>query len=595
MNLLSQDHMDGGILFLWVWERVKFMELRQYVIQIDFIDRFGLGYEIFEVLKRHHINLLGTEATADRGMMIKFVSLTLKDVQDLMCALEHLDGVTGVAFRHHMQCEERELELRTILNSISEGIIAVDKDGKVSHMNAVAAQTLECTREEVLGQKMNEFFQTQMPLIDILRTGRPYYLKEIRFKRDQRLIHYLSSGVPILDERGEVIGGVATLNDYQQVEALISKVGGRKQLTTFDDIIYQSSKMRHVVETARTVAKGNSTVLLRGESGTGKELFARAIHMESNRSTASFIVINCAALPSTLLESELFGYEEGAFTGALKGGKKGLFEQADGGTLFLDEIGEISPQVQVNLLRVLQEGTIRRVGGTREISVDVRLIAATHRNLEEMIYKGDFREDLYYRLNVIPLRIPALRERMEDIPLIVQHLVRKISARLNRPEICLMSDSIQLLMNKAWPGNVRQLENVVERIINMMDLKEMDFEGMDAVEFDEWAMHQGTHVAQSEQMEHDRAQRLNAEIQVRRDRKYGTENKESIFVRIPAFGKWPPLKLIMGEVEKRILLTVLEKHPTSRKAGKVLGVSGTTILNKMNAYGISVSREDEEF
>lgn len=597
------------------------MELRQYVIQIDFIDRFGLGYEIFEVLKRNHINILGTEATADKGMMIKFESATIEEVQDLMASFKRLEGVTGVVFRHHMQCEEREHELRTILNSISEGIIAVDKDGKVSHINAVAMQTMGCTREEVLGQKIDEFFQMQMPLIDILQTGQPYHLKEIRFRRGQRLIHYLTSGVPILDERGEIIGGVATINDYQQVEALISKVGGRKRLTTFEDIIYQSPKMKQVVETAKTVAKGNSTILLRGESGTGKELFARAIHMESHRSNAPFIAINCAALPSTLLESELFGYEEGAFTGAAKGGKKGLFEQASGGTLFLDEIGEISSQVQVSLLRVLQEGTIRRVGGVREIPVDVRIIAATHRNLEEMIHKGDFREDLYYRLNVIPLRIPPLRERVEDIPLIVQHLVHKISTKLNRPEICLTRDSLQLLMNKPWPGNVRQLENVLERMMNMMDLK-----AMDSIEFNEWALQtlnqgmgkehppeanesytdngiwghipkrtdQSKQAAQIEQRVNDNANRQNAEIQVRRDRPAGIENNNSIHVRIPILGKWPPLKVMMGEVEKRILLAVLEKYPTSRKAGKVLGVSSTTILNKMNAYGITASREDEE-
>lgn len=561
------------------------MDPQEYVIQIEFTDRFGLGYEIFETLNSHQINLLSTEATADKGMMIKFESTSAEKVGELMMAFRSLEGVTQVIFRHHMLWEEREHELRTILNSVSEGVIAVDKEGKVTHINSVALNTFDCTREDVIGQKMDEFFQTPMPHLDSLKKGQAYHLKEIKFKRGPRLIHYLTSGVPILDDNGQVIGGVATMNDYQQVEDLISKVGGRKRLTTFEDIVYQSAKIRQVVETAKTVAKGKSTIMLRGESGTGKEMFAQAIHMESHRSDAPFIAINCSALPSTLLESELFGYEEGSFTGAIKGGKKGLFEQATGGTLFLDEIGEISAQFQVSLLRVLQEGTVRRIGGVREIPVDVRIIAATNRNLEEMIHKGEYREDLYYRLNVIPLRIPPLRERLEDIPLLVQHLVHKVSAKLDRPEICLTRESMQLFMDKPWPGNVRQLENVLERFINIMDINNMDVQ-----EFNEWALHS---LNQSERVING-VNYQNAEIQVRKEQQDGMENRDSIHVRIPILRKWPPLKAMMGEVEKSILLTVLEKYPTSRKAGKVLGVSSTTILNKMNAYGITTSRENEE-
>jgi len=315
--------------------------------------------------------------------------------------------------------------------------------------------------------------------------------------------------------------------------------------------------MRHVIKTAKMVAKGNSTILLRGESGTGKELFARAIHRESLRAQAPFIPINCAALPDSLLESELFGYEEGSFTGAARGGKKGLFEQADHGTIFLDEIGEIPNQVQVRLLRVLQEGMIRRVGGSKELSVDVRIVAATHRNLEEMIPKGEFREDLYYRLNVIPLRIPPLRERSEDIPLIAQHLIRKISEKLGKSEIHLTKESLDLLMGQTWPGNVRQLENILERIINVMDCAELKPQHLY-----EWTDLVST--------------------------PHPAEREEGIFqIQIPVDKEWPPLKKIVSEVEKQVLIRVLETHASSRKAGKILGVSNTTILNKMKSYGIS--------
>jgi len=341
----------------------------------------------------------------------------------------------------------------------------------------------------------------------------------------------------------------------QELKEIISQIDS-KELMSFAGIIHQSAKMRHVIETAKMVAKGNSTVLLRGESGTGKELFARAIHRESLRVQAPFIPISCAALPDSLLESELFGYEEGSFTGAARGGKKGLFEQADHGTLFLDEIGEIPTQVQVRLLRVLQEGTIRRVGGTKEISVDVRIVAATHRNLEEMIQKGEFREDLYYRLNVIPLRIPPLRERSEDIPLIAQHLIRKISEKLGKPEIHLTKETIDLLMGQTWPGNVRQLENILERIINVMDSVEIK-----PHLFYEWTDLVSTpHTAKCED--------------------------GNFQIQIPVGEEWPTLKRIVSEVEKQVLMRVLETHSSSRKAGRVLGVSNTTILNKMKSYGI---------
>ncbi len=340
------------------------------------------------------------------------------------------------------------------------------------------------------------------------------------------------------------------------LKEIISKIDLKEHLMSFEEIIYQSEKMRHVIETAKMVSKGNSTILLRGESGTGKELFARAIHRESLRVQAPFIPISCAALPDSLLESELFGYEEGSFTGAARGGKKGLFEQADHGTLFLDEIGEISTSVQVRLLRVLQEGMIRRVGGSKELSVDVRIVAATHRNLEEMIQKGEFREDLYYRLNVIPLRIPPLRERSEDIPLIAQHLIRKISEKLGKSEIHITKESINLLMGQTWPGNVRQLENILERIINVMDSAEIKPQL-----FYEWTDLVST--------------------------PHTTECVEGNFqIQIPVEKEWPTLKKIVGEVEKQVLMRVLETHSSSRKAGRILGVSNTTILNKMKSYGI---------
>ena len=229
----------------------------------------------------------------------------------------------------------------------------------------------------------------------------------------------------------------------------------------FDNMVGKTSAMRQIFESIRQVSKWDTTVLVRGESGTGKELIANAIHYNSPRVNGPFVKLNCAALPDSLLESELFGHEKGAFTGAVKQ-RKGRFEMADGGTLFLDEIGEISASFQAKLLRILQEGEMERVGGTDTLSVDVRIVAATNRNLEEEVRQGRFREDLYYRLNVMPIKLPPLRERLEDIPDLARFLVEKLSARQGR-ELKISEGALRMLLGHDWPGNVRELENCLER------------------------------------------------------------------------------------------------------------------------------------
>lgn len=533
------------------------MQVYEFVIQIDFIDRLGLGYEILEVFKNRKINMLSMEAKANKAIMIKFESVSGGYLQELINDLKQIEGIINISLKDQMPCEQREHELTTILNSVSEGIIAVNKDGQITHINEMASKICHSTKNELVGKNIAEVLSPEIPMLQTIRDGEPYNLKEIKMKKGSKSFHYLTSGVPVLNEKGQIIGAVATIKDFRQIEEIISKVDKRKNsMTTFEGIVHQSAAMRRVIETAKVVAKRNSTILLRGESGTGKELFARAIHMASDRSHAPFTAINCGALPENLLESELFGYEEGAFTGAAKGGKKGLFEQANNGTLFLDEIGEISQQMQVRLLRVLQESTIRRVGGSNEIPVDVRIIAATHRNLENMIQSGLFREDLYYRLNIIPLRIPPLRERPEDIPLLAQYLVRKICAKLNKPEICLTKDSVEYLMAQQWPGNVRQLENTIERIMNLMGAA-----GLHDQYFYEW-IDLETAPKNVKQHDHD-------------------------YIKIPVTEDWPTLKDIVADVEKQVLVKVLKKHPSSRKAAKVLGVTNTTILNKIKSYGLA--------
>jgi two-component system, NtrC family, response regulator PilR len=244
---------------------------------------------------------------------------------------------------------------------------------------------------------------------------------------------------------------------------------------SLDNIVGSSAAMEKLKQTVRTVASTASTVLIHGESGTGKELVARAVHICSPRATEPFVSVNCGAFPETLLESELFGYLKGAFTGATQN-KRGLFEVASGGTLFLDEISEMTLAMQVKLLRVLQERTVRPVGGTSEISVDVRVIAATNRNLDKAVAENLFREDLYYRLNVIPIRVPNLRERREDIPLLANHFLKKYAAAANRSILRMHKDSLDALCDYEWPGNVRQLENTVERAVALETADELHIE-----------------------------------------------------------------------------------------------------------------------
>ncbi|HEU5163109.1 MAG TPA: sigma-54 dependent transcriptional regulator [Thermoanaerobaculia bacterium] len=264
------------------------------------------------------------------------------------------------------------------------------------------------------------------------------------------------------EEISLLVGRIIKVKNLQRENLIL-----RKKLTkqySFQDIISKNPKMNEIFELIRDIASLRSTVLVQGESGTGKELIARAIHFSGDRARRPFVAVSCAALAETLLESELFGHERGAFTGATER-RRGKFEMAEGGTLFLDEIGDISPKVQVDLLRVLQERTFFRVGGTQEVSVDVRVIAATRVNLQEAVAAGTFRDDLFYRLNVINIRIPPLRKRREDIPLLAQAFVERIARELDREAVDLSEGAMKLLIDHDWPGNVRELENAVERAL----------------------------------------------------------------------------------------------------------------------------------
>jgi len=363
--------------------------------------------------------------------------------------------------------------LEAIINATQDAISVVDKEGRGIMINPAYKRITGYSEADVLGKPATvDIAQGESVHMKVLATRRP--VRGVQMKVGRAKKDVLVDGAPIM-VNDQLVGSVAVIHDISEIKRLTEELDKAKQIIRtleakydFKDIIALSPDMVRVVELARKAANTPVTILLLGESGTGKELFAPAIHNSSRRRHNQFIRVNCAAIPDSLLESELFGYSEGAFTGARRGGKKGLFEQASGGTIFLDEIGEVSLNVQAKLLRVLQEREIVRVGDAKPIPVDVRIIAATNIDLEKAVAAGKFREDLYYRIRVFPLYIPPLRERREEIPALARHLLRKFNQEYGRVVEDISQEAIALLQEYSWPGNVRELENILGRaIINM--------------------------------------------------------------------------------------------------------------------------------
>lgn len=358
--------------------------------------------------------------------------------------------------------DERET---VILDSVNEGVFTVDQEWRITTFNAAAERITGISRREAIGSRCCDVFRADIcekscALRRTMTSGLPVInaTAHIINRQGERIPIRISTAL-LEDNAGAVIGGVETFQDLSQVEQLRKELQGRY---TFEDIVGRGPAMMRLFEVLPLVAESDSTVLIEGPSGTGKELFARAIHNLSRRKKKPFVAVNCAALPDTLLESELFGYKAGAFTDA-KRDKPGRFSLANGGTIFLDEIGDISQALQVRLLRVLQERTIEPLGSVQPVAVDVRVIAATNRVLLDEVRAGRFREDLFYRIHVVHLELPELRKRREDIPLLVEHLVAKFN-RLQGREIAGVSDGVMArLMEYEYPGNVRELENIIEQ------------------------------------------------------------------------------------------------------------------------------------
>ena len=447
-------------------------------------------------------------------------------------------------------------QLTTLFDTVQEGIIAVDRNGKIVNINAAAAKMLQVSQKPVLGKEL-ALLLSGLPLADSLATGHDVFNREaFRLIRGQR-VYYVATVKTWLGGT-EVWGAVVTLREMAEVKKIVSNFSTQEHCFSFEMILGDSPALAKAKQEAAQAAAGNVTVLIQGESGTGKELFARAIHNASARRDKPIIAINCAAIPEALLESELFGYEEGAFTGARRGGKPGKFELADGGTVFLDEIGDMSLSLQAKLLRVLQERKIERVGSTETTAIDVRIIAATHKDIEAMVRQGEFRQDLYYRINVFPLQIPSLRQRRQDLPLLIERFLARYRDKMAKNVEGIDADAYACLLEYGWPGNIRELENTIEYLVSIADGKIIE----------------QRHIPQRILIAGKTAQ-PGSPVQAQ-----------------------PTRLLTIAELEKRAILSAIEQFGLTMRGKaqltQVLGISQATLYRKLKQYNIAIDLSQNE-
>ncbi|WP_017755709.1 sigma-54 interaction domain-containing protein [Calidifontibacillus oryziterrae] len=421
------------------------------------------------------------EQELDNGSKIITTRIPMKNEHgDIIGAFAVFKDITDVVKLAEEITNLKDIKsmLEAIIQSSDEAISVVDEHGNGIMINPAYTRITGLTSEQIVGKPATaDISEGESMHLKVLQTKKP--VRGVRMKVGPKRRDVIVNVAPVIVD-GILKGSVGVIHDVSEIKSLTEELQRAKQIIrtleakySFEDIIGSSDEMQFAIEQAKLGAKTPATVLLRGESGTGKELFAHAIHNASDRRFNKFIRVNCAALSESLLESELFGYEEGAFSGAKRGGKKGLFEEANNGSIFLDEIGELSANTQAKLLRVLQEHEIVRVGGTKSIPINVRVIAATNVNLEKAMATGKIREDLFFRINKLPIHIPPLRDRREDIPLLCHHLLQKINQDYGRKVEGLTTKAIDYLLTYRWPGNVRELENVLARAVIYMNYNEV--------------------------------------------------------------------------------------------------------------------------
>lgn len=449
------------------------------------------------------------------------------------------------AYKTNLLKEKRYYE--AVQDSVLSGIIITSIDGKIIKANSSASDLFGYEQDSLKQMKANEIIKDWDRILKLIFEKKETFVDDVdvysRKNKQQLNLHAC-----IIKNDGEENSSILLIfNDVKKQRKQSLNIVGRHAIYTFDKIVGKDKDFLAVVNFAKKIADSRSNILILGDSGTGKELFAHSIHNYSPRSKEPFIVLNCGAIPRNLIESELFGYEEGAFTGAKAKGNPGKFEIADGGTIFLDEIGEMPIDLQTRLLRVIEEGTVCRIGSTQEKVVNVRIIAATNKDLKEEVQNGTFRKDLYYRLNVLPIRLPSLRERRGDIKLLVEYFMDKISKKLNKKSVFISAEEMEKLMNYDWPGNIRELENYIELVVNTESIPDINSMGLGKI-----------------------------------DKKYiNNEVDEEI-------QNFESSSLSLKDIEREHIAKILDiNNKNMTKTAQVLGIGRNTLYRKLKEHGIS--------
>ncbi len=516
--------------------------------QLLFRDRIGIVFDIAKLMTQQGLNIVSMEVEQKEGFAKISIEIEQTDQsldKDALLALcSTLPGIESRKELKSLPQEKRQRWSRTLFDGMSEGILSVDAGGIINTINAVACRIIGQVYEDVIGQHVSEISTKDSIILDCLQKKIPISRRKSVMTSTGR-VEFYGSAKPITDNQGTFVGAVLLMQDLREVKEMVDAISTPLP-TTFDDFIGRSPSIKNLITFAKKIADTGTIVSITGESGTGKELFAKAIHFESGR-TGPFIPINCAALPESLIESELFGYVDGAFTGARTKGKPGLFEAATDGTIFLDEIGDMPLGPQAKILRVLQDGRVRRIGGYEEIPVGARIITATNKNLKEMVDDKRFRADLFYRINVLTIQIPPLRERLMDIPLLAGDFLRRFTTKLGKQEQRLGNEALAKLFTHPWPGNIRELKNVIERASVLSENDEIAVESI--------------------LLGHETAM---------------LGNKPVLGNLLGSSGS--SLKNRIGDYEKDILLEALNTASSIREAARVLGLSHTALIQKIRKY-----------